>query len=37
MNKMVQSMKAINEKIDPAKLEALLKEHTALMDRCTPR
>ena len=33
MNKMTQSMTAINNEKDPAKLKALLAEHAALMDQ----
>jgi hypothetical protein len=33
MSKMMQSMTAINSEKDPAKLKALLAEHTALMDQ----
>jgi hypothetical protein len=33
MNKMMQSMTAINNKKDPAKLKALLAEHAALLDQ----
>ena len=33
MNKMMQSMTAINNEKDPAKLKALLAEHAALMDQ----
>jgi hypothetical protein len=33
MNKMMQSMTAINNEKDPAKLKALLAEHAALLDQ----
>jgi hypothetical protein len=33
MSKMMQSMAAINAEKDPAKLKALLAEHTALLDQ----
>jgi len=33
MNKVMQSMKAMNDEKDPSKLQALLKEHAALMDQ----
>jgi hypothetical protein len=33
MNKMMQSMAAINNEKDPAKLKALLAEHAALLDQ----
>ena len=33
INKMMQSMTAINNKKDPAKLKALLAEHAALLDQ----
>jgi hypothetical protein len=33
MKKMMQSMKAINSEKDPAKLQALIKGHLALMDQ----